>query len=282
MIKHIAWRYAITLVVLHALALLAVVPALFSWTALVLCLVGVSAYGTLGLDLAYHRLLTHRSLAVPRWLEHGLVLVGVCCFEDGPASWVAVHRRHHQSAEAPGVDPHSPRDGFWWSHVGWLLVRGEPLRSLDGLARYAPDVIEDRFYRRLQKSRSLLLVYLLHTLPYLALGYWLHGLSGAVGLVVWGVFVRTVLVWHISWSINSVTHCWGYRNYPTNDASRNNMLVALLSSGEGWHNNHHAQPTSATNWHRWWEFDQCYLFIRGLELIGLAWNVKRPAQELPL
>ncbi|MEX2113323.1 MAG: fatty acid desaturase [Pirellulales bacterium] len=272
-------RYTLAIVIFHLLALLACVPALFSWSAVATCLLGVSCYGTLGLDLGYHRLLAHRSLCVPRWLERLLALVGVCCFQDGPAGWVAAHRLHHQHSDHAG-DPHTPRGGFWWSHVGWLLASNPQLRALDALAHYAPDVVAERFYRRLQSAPRLLAIYIAHAALYVVAGWLWGGLSGALGLVVWGVFLRTVLVWHISWSINSLTHVWGYQTYGTGDDSRNNPLVALLSSGEGWHNNHHAEPASASNWHRWWEFDPCYLLIALLELVGLAWNVKRPRSGL--
>lgn len=278
------WRYAAPIALLHALALLACLPWLFSWTGVVLLVVGIYFYGGVGINLAYHRLLTHRSFACPLWLERTFVLVAICCMEDAPGSWVAAHRLHHQDADqAP--DPHSPRAGLFWSHIGWLLVENRQVRSASVYERYARDVLRDPFYMWLQRGVLTLWVYLAHAALYFAGGLlagWLttgdamQSLQFGLSVVVWGVILRTVCVWHITWSVNSLSHWFGYRNYDTGEQSRNNWLVALLSSGEGWHNNHHHDPASASNQHRWWEFDFMYWFICALEACGLASNVIRP------
>lgn len=282
--RQIVWRYAVPLAAVHLLALLALVPALFSWTGFWLCLVGIYVYGGLGINIGYHRLLTHRSFQCPLWLERFFVLVALCCLEDAPGSWVATHRLHHTDAdESP--DPHSPLVNFFWSHIGWLLVENSDVRCVNAYDRYARDVLKDPFYFRLQRTLLSVWIYLAHAALYFGIGAAVIALSGGTlgeaalfgtSLVVWGVFLRTVGVWHITWSVNSLSHLHGYRTYETGENSRNNWIVALLANGEGWHNNHHHDPASASNTHRWWELDTAWMFIWCLERVGLATNVIRP------
>jgi stearoyl-CoA desaturase (delta-9 desaturase) len=280
----IVWSYAITVGVYHLLALLALLPWFFSWTGVVLAIGGIYVFGGLGINLCYHRLLTHRGLVCPKWLEHGFAILGVCSMQDTPARWVAVHRRHHEHSDRQD-DPHSPLAGFLWGHVGWMLIENRDLVRLGIYDRYAKDILRDPFYRRLERT----LLYPIIVLTSWAV-FFLGGLAGGLlcgdslpaaaqlgaSLLVWGVFVRIVAVWHITWSVNSLSHLWGYRNYETNEQSRNNWLVAILTSGEGWHNNHHADPRSARHGHRGWEIDLIYAVVRGLEMVGLAWNVATP------
>jgi fatty-acid desaturase len=282
--NRIVWRYAVPLATLHLLALAALVPWLFSWTGVVLLVIGIYFYGALGINIAYHRMLTHRSFKCPLWLERCLVFVALCCLEDSPGSWVATHRLHHNdSDEEP--DPHSPLVSFLWGHMGWLLVENRAVRCYSAYERYARDVLRDPFYMRLQRSMLPLWIYAAHAAVYyfigLAVGWamtgnWLGGVQFGLSLLVWGVILRTVCVWHISWTVNSLSHLFGYRTYGTADHSRNNWLVALLTTGEGWHNNHHHDPASASNSHRWWELDGMWWIIRSLEMLGLATDVVRP------
>jgi fatty-acid desaturase len=282
--NQIVWRYLIPIVIMHLLALAALLPWLFSWTGVILLVVGIYFFGALGINIAYHRLLTHRSFKCPTWWERVLVTVAVCCLEDAPGSWVATHRLHHSdSDEHP--DPHTPRAGFFWSHMGWLLVENRNIRTTSAYERFARDVLRDPYYMRLQRTLLPIWIYLAHAALYFAAGVvaawvaggdWVARLQLGLSLVVWGVILRTVCVWHISWSVNSWAHVFGYRNYETGENSRNSWLVAFLTSGEGWHNNHHIDPASASNWHRWWEFDPMYLLIRGMECVGLASEVIRP------
>lgn len=278
---HIDWPYAGSFVVYHTIALLAVLPWLFSWTGLAICLAGTYVFGTLGINLCYHRLLTHRSFTCPKWLEHFFAILGVCCLQDTPARWVAVHRKHHQHSDEQ-EDPHSPLVTFFWGHLEWLLVESRDLSRLDLFEHYAKDILRDRFYLNLERKLLWVWVNLAQWVVFYLAGFLIGwattgDLSGGVqcglSLLVWGVFVRTVLVWHITWSVNSVTHLWGYRNYDTDENSTNNVFVGLWSNGEGWHNNHHAQPRAAAHGHRWWEFDVTYLTIRALAVVGLAKNV---------
>lgn len=268
----------------HLAALLAFLPWFFSWTGVALFIAGIYVFGTLGINLCYHRLLTHRGFTCPKWLEHTLVVLAVCAFQDTPARWVAVHRRHHEHADEP-PDPHSPIISFLWAHVGWLLVVGDDMERMHIYSRYARDIVRDPFYRRLDKPAlylgiilgSWVLYFGVGCLGALAAGYAAgEALQFGLSLLVWGVFLRTVVVWHITWSVNSITHLWGYRSYETDEESTNNVIVGFLSNGEGWHNNHHADPRSARHGHQWWEFDVTYLSIRLLQLVGLAGNIAEP------
>ncbi|MCO6454579.1 MAG: fatty acid desaturase [Pirellulaceae bacterium] len=276
--------YTISIGLVHALSLLALVPWFFSWTGLVLAIVGHYFFGLLGMTLGYHRLLAHRGFTCPRWFERFLAILGVCCLQDSPARWVALHRRHHQYSDEPS-DPHSPLVTFFWGHLGWLLFRNRETSTATFYDHYARDLLKDPFYLRLERHLLWLWIYIAHAalffLAGLALGWattgsYAGGVQLGLSLLVWGVFVRTVFVWHVTWSVNSLTHLWGYRNYETTDSSRNNWLVALLAHGEGWHNNHHAEQRSAAHGHRWSEFDLTWLAIRGLERLGLVRDVVRP------
>jgi fatty-acid desaturase len=279
------WEYLVPISAVHLLAGLALVPWCFSWSGVVLAIVGTNVFGTLGINLCYHRLLAHRSLTVPRWLERFFATLALCSFEDTPARWVANHRLHHVHSDDE-LDPHSPRDGIGWSHAGWLFRAAPERRSYAFFEKYARDILADDYYRWLERQPfATVYIYAMHAALFAAAGFgvgWWAGGGVAAGLqlaaswVVWGVFVRTVLVWHITWSVNSLTHLFGYRTYETGEDSRNNWLVGLLAMGEGWHNNHHHDPASASVQHRWWEFDPTYYVILLLERLGLATEVVRP------
>ena len=276
--------YTIGVVGIHLLALLALVPWLFSWTGVTLAVLGHFVFGMFGVTIGYHRLLAHQAFSCPKWLEHFFSILGVCCMQDTPARWVAIHRMHHQDSDEQS-DPHSPLVNFFWGHMGWLLVENRDHDNIMVWERYSRDLLRDRFYLRLERNLLGIRIYAAHAVLYylvgLAIGWaataeFLAGVQFGLSLLVWGVFVRTVLVWHITWSVNSLTHVWGYRNYETNDNSRNNWFVGFLSNGEGWHNNHHADQRCAAHGRKWWEFDLTYLMIRLLERAGLARNVVEP------
>lgn len=283
----IRWAYTISIIAVHLLALLALVPEFFSWTAVVACLLGLYVFGTLGVNIGFHRLLTHRSFACPKWVERVLAILGVCCLQEGPGRWVAIHRAHHQhSDEQP--DPHSPLVAFFWGHVGWLLVSNASTDSIEVYQRYARDILSQRFYLRLERRLNWLWVYVLHAAAIAAValighwaivGDWRAAAWFAGGVVVWGVLVRTVLVWHITWSVNSLSHLFGYQSHDTGENSRNNWLVALISNGEGWHNNHHADQRCAAHGRKWYEVDVSYLTILAMEAVGLASRVMKPGRR---
>ena len=273
--------YAATIVTVHLLAIAACLPYFWSWTAFVVFSLGVHVFGQ-GITIGYHRLLTHRSFKTPKWLEYGFAILGICSMQDTPARWVSVHRMHHaDSDDVP--DPHSPRVNFWWSHLGWLMFLNRKTYSLAGLEKFAKDLLRDRFYLRLETNPFFQFYIIFAQLPlFFALGCALsfafsRNVMDAVQLgnsmVVWGVIMRIIAVWHITFSVNSLSHMFGYTNYETGEDSRNNWLVALLTVGEGWHNNHHEDPSACSVQHRWWEFDISYYEIRFLQMIGLASNI---------
>ncbi len=279
------WSYLAVIIAFHLLLPLALIPGLFTWTGLLLVFLGNYVFGSVGINIGYHRLLTHRSFQCPKWLEHGFALLGVCSLQGSPGRWVAVHRMHHQhSDERP--DPHSPLVSFFWGHLGWLVIENRNLDTMSTYEKYARDVFQDRFYMRLHRDEVWLLIYAAHALLMLGLGFlagWMltgtraAALQFALSILVWGVIVRTVFVWHITWAVNSVAHRWGYRNYKTDENSQNNWFVALLTNGEGWHNNHHANQRSASHGHRWWELDLTYWTILLLRELGLATDVIAPS-----
>ncbi len=240
----------------------------FSWPALILCLVLHWVTGGLGVTLGYHRLLTHRSFQVPKIFEYFLALMASLACQGGPITWVATHRLHHEKSDEEG-DPHTPLEGFFWAHMGWCL-RDNQMEKSEELARYAPDLVKDPVYVFLNRTHILWTALLAAGLY--AWGGW--------SFVVWGIFVRMVLVYHSTWLVNSAAHVWGYRTYKTTDRSTNLWWVALFSYGEGWHNNHHAFQHSARHGLKWWELDATYFMIQCLEFLGLAKAIKVPSEHL--
>jgi stearoyl-CoA desaturase (delta-9 desaturase) len=236
---------------------------MFNWRAFAAAVILYCVCTGLGISMGYHRLHTHRSYKVPRWLEYFFAVCGALTLEGGPIFWVAVHRIHHQKSDQQG-DPHSPRDGAWWAHIGWMLL-GETKHSNTRLmSKYAPDLAKDRFYVWLNNY---------HWVPIIVLAAILYAIGG-LPMMMWGTFVRIVAGLHATWLVNSATHMWGSRRFATRDDSRNNWLVALISFGEGWHNNHHAHPTSARHGLAWYEFDPSWLLIKALRLFGIARSVQ--------
>lgn len=280
----VRWAYALSIVALHLLALLAFVPWFFSWTGVVAALLGLYVFGTLGVNLCFHRLLTHRSFRCSKGLEYFLAILGVCCLQEGPGRWVAIHRKHHQeSDERP--DPHSPLVTFLWGHVGWLIIENTATDTLHMYQRYSRDLLSRPFYLNLERRFRWAWVYAAHAVVFALVGLvvgrlispdWPGAARFAASLVLWGVVVRTVVVWHITWSVNSLSHLFGYASHDTGENSRNNWFVALISNGEGWHNNHHADQCSAAHGTRWWELDVTYLTICLLGALGLATDIVRP------
>jgi len=249
----------VVLLVVHLGALLA--PFFYSPSAVALALL-LYSLNCLGITTGYHRLLTHRSFKAKRWLGRLLVSLGALSAQAGPATWVAIHRMHHAKSDK-AEDPHDASRGFWWAHMGWML-RVTP-RRLDPnfTRRFARDVLEDPYFAFLDKA--FFPICLLSGVVVFFLGGW--------SWVFWGMFLRIAAVFHATWLVNSAAHMFGYRTYPTQDLSTNCWWVALVTFGEGWHNNHHAFPTSARHGRRWWEVDLSWMLILFLARCGWVWDI---------
>jgi fatty-acid desaturase len=256
------WGTGMFLLTGHVLAIVALFY--FSWPALIACVVLYWVSGSLGIGMGYHRLITHRSYKAPKLIEYFLVTCGTTALQGGPIQWVVTHRIHHAHTDQAG-DPHTPRDGGWWAHIGWILWGTGRTHSEETLARYAPDLVNDRYYRWLTRF---------YFVPLLVTGILLF-VFGGWSMMLWGVFLRVTLMLHSTWFVNSATHLWGRTRFQTGDDSRNSWWVALLTFGEGWHNNHHAHPTSARHGLGWYELDMNWLGIKFLEFFGLAHGVKK-------
>ena len=259
--KGINWITTIAMLAFHVAAV-----AAFFYIDLGAIITAVVLYfvaGMLGIGMAYHRLLTHRSYKTPLWMEYFLTLCATLALEGGPIFWVATHRVHHQKSDRDG-DPHTPREGSFWAHMGWIIM-GQGLHQETALlARYTPDLSKDRFHVALTKW---------HWVPQVVVGLVLLAFGG-IPYVLWGIGARTVFGLHTTWAVNSATHLWGSRRFATKDDSTNNWWVALVTFGEGWHNNHHAHPTSARHGLAWYEVDLNWMGISFLRMLGLAWDVK--------
>lgn len=259
------WEFILPLAGLHIGALFALLPSNFSWAAVGLALFLHWVTGGLGITLGLHRLVTHRSFQTPKWVEYFLVFCGTLALQGGPLDWVGMHRFHHLHSDHE-ADPHDSTRGFWWSHLGWMLHHAP---AQDEIPRYTKDIADDPFYQFCQN-------YLVHI--QVALGVLLL-LLGGWSFVVWGIFVRVVVVYHCTWLVNSATHKFGYRTYESSDRSTNCWWVALLVYGEGWHNNHHAFQYSARHGMQWWEIDLTWMTIQLLQALGLASKVKLVGKE---
>ena len=248
---------------IHAACLLAFATGV-SGLDIALCL-GAYYLRLLGITGGYHRYFAHRSFKTGRVFQFVLAWIGCMSVQKGPLWWAAGHRRHHKFSDASG-DLHSPRDGFWWSHQGWIF---------DG--RW--DATEHQLIQDFTRFPELLWLNRWHIVPPTLLGAACFAIGGWSGLV-WGFAISTTLLWHSTYSINSLAHRWGRQRYQTGDDSRNNLFLALLTLGEGWHNNHHHYMASARNGFFWWEIDITYYVLLVLERLGLVWDLRRPSARV--
>jgi stearoyl-CoA desaturase (delta-9 desaturase) len=260
------WTHSFLVVSLHVCGLL----GLWVWPRPVdlALFLGLYLATTFAIGIGYHRLLTHRGFASPRWLRRTLAWTGAAALQGGPARWATIHRRHHQMADKHG-DPHSPLMGFLHAHVGWVMKKdakeGSDYREL------VPDVSgHDPWLRVLDYK-------ILFVLPWLLTALFCYAIGGWRG-VLWGTVLRTLVLWHLTWCINSVCHVLGKRPNMTRDESRNVWWLGLLTLGEGWHNNHHARPAAAIHGWRWYEVDLSGYVIRSMARLGLVWKVVREPQ----
>lgn len=263
----VVWITTLIMVVFHAGAIAALF--FFSWKALLLAMLLWWVAGGLGVGMGYHRLLTHRGYKTPKWVEYLLTICGTLALEGGPIFWVATHRQHHQNTDKEG-DPHSPRDGSFWAHMGWILTGRTEHNDGKKLLAFVPDLRKHKFHVWISRW---------HWVPITTLGLVILAFGGW-RFLLWAIFFRTVLGLHSTWLVNSATHMWGRRRFLTNDNSRNSLWVALLTFGEGWHNNHHAHPQLARHGLKWYEIDANWYGIWVLRLLGLARDVKTYGREI--
>lgn len=273
---NIDWVVTLFLLFVHLGAATAFFPQLFSWQGLAICVGMHWLTCSIGICLGYHRYLAHKAFKLNPVAEFFVLLAGSLSGEGSPMTWAATHRLHHQKSDQEG-DPHSPLHGAWWSHLTWLFVKREsPDRDLL-TKKYIPELVDRPIMRFFEKTFAFWLW--AQGLVLMGIGWMLGGWPMAASLVVWGMCVRMVVAYHSTWFVNSATHIWGYRNYDTRDESRNLWWVAVLSYGEGWHNNHHAHPSVAPAGHRWWEVDMTWWAIRLLQMTGMAYDVRAKVPE---
>jgi fatty-acid desaturase len=253
----IRWSVFWFMAVVHALAL-AALP--FYSTANLIALAILYPLTAIGVTLGLHRMMSHQSFKAPKWVERILMTIGTLACQGGPIEWIGLHRHHHMHSDE-SVDHHDSRRGFLWSHIMWMFHNVPAMKQIPNLTK---DLQKDPYYVWLEKNFILLQVPL--GLILLAIGGW--------SMVGWGIFVRLVVVYHVTWLVNSATHKWGYRTYDSTDNSRNNWIVGLLAFGEGWHNNHHSRQVRARHGVQWFELDVTYWIILALERLGLITNVK--------
>lgn len=257
----INWKNVAMVSFFHLLAIPVVFT--FSWQNAAALLIGNWIVGSLGVGLGWHRLLTHRSFRAPKWLEYTLSILATMSMQDSPEKWIATHRMHHKFVDTDS-DPHSARSGFWWPQIGWGVWGKAQDHDEPTLKRYIPDLLKDPIHVLI--SRFYLVPIVISAVVLFAIGGWT--------MVVWGVFGRVVLGWHTTWFVNSLSHLYGQRPHETGDLSTNNWFVAILTFGEGWHNNHHMAPNSARHGLEWYQFDMNWIAIRIFEKLGWATNIR--------
>jgi stearoyl-CoA desaturase (Delta-9 desaturase) len=272
----IDWLRVLPFIAMH-LACLGVFLVSFSWFAVwvMLALYAVRMFAITGF---YHRYFSHKAFRTSRPVQFFFALVGAASVQRGPLWWAAHHRHHHRNADTEH-DIHSPRHGFFRSHMGWFLTKrgfATNFNSIQDLTKFPELRYLDRFD---------ILVPIVLALALFSLGAWLENVAPQLHtsgwqLLVWGFFVSTIVLFHATVTINSLAHRWGTRRYKTNDDSRNNALLALITFGEGWHNNHHHFPGSASQGFKWWELDMTYIALKIMSWFGIVWDLKSVPPQL--
>jgi stearoyl-CoA desaturase (delta-9 desaturase) len=262
--EKIALTRSIPFLLVHLAAILGVFLVGFSWKGVILCATFYYAR-MFFISAAFHRYFAHRAFKTSRFFQFLLALGGTTSAQKGVLWWAGHHRNHHRFSDQE-EDIHSPlQRGFWWSHAGWILC-----------LKYdeTPDTIKDfAKYPELQWLNKNFLV------PPFALAILMYFVWGDVGLF-WGFFLSTVLLWHGTFTVNSLMHVFGKRRYETTDTSRNNAILGFVTLGENWHNNHHYYQASANQGFYWWEIDIAYYVIRALAAVGIVWDVRTPPQRV--
>ena len=232
-----------------------------------LVLLAATFFGRMfGITGGYHRYFAHKTYKTSRAFQLFLAVLGATATQKGALWWAGHHRTHHKHADQPGLDPHSPRDGFWNSHGGWIFNGRWDDSNVENIQDFAA-YPELRWLNRW------------HIVAPIGLAVLCFAIGGLSGLV-WGFAVSTTLLWHSTYTINSLAHRFGRRRYDTADDSRNNWALALLTMGEGWHNNHHHFCASTRQGFMWWEIDVTYYILRGLAAVGLVWDIREPPARI--
>ncbi len=274
----IDWVVTFTIITIHVLAGvgLATASVTFSWPAVLTGIIVGYITGSMGISFCYHRLLTHSGFKTTQWMTYLTTAIACLNLEGGPIFWTSTHRYHHKQSDKR-FDPHSPRDGFMWAHMGWLFYNHPVLAEEGAREKITADLAADPGIMWLERNNAL--IGLGQYAVLFAIGYAMGGLTMGWSFFFWAGVIRTVWVWHTTWLINSATHLVGYRNHATEEDSTNFPLIALFSFGEGWHNNHHGDPLTPIFWHRWFEFDSTYVAIWLLQRVGLVWDVVEPRHK---
>ncbi len=220
-----------------------------------------------GITGGYHRYFAHKTFKTSRAFQFVLAFLGAAATQKGPLWWAAGHRRHHRYSDQEG-DLHSPRKGFWWAHQGWVFDGRWDDTEFDRIGDFA-------------SQPELMWLNRWHIVAPITAAVGCYAIGGFSGLV-WGFSISTTLLWHSTYTINSLAHRWGSQRYETGDDSRNNAFLALLTLGEGWHNNHHHYMASARQGFFWWEIDITYYILRGLQAVGLIWEIREPPTSVRL
>jgi len=258
----INWAIVAFFAVYHLLA----ITALFNTTpeAFVIFFIMYFITGCLGITMGFHRYFTHRAFKANKFLERVLAISGTLSLQGSILMWVGHHRMHHAGSDT-SRDPHDANRGFWFSHMGWMMLSNPDFDDDAKLRKFARDITVDPFFMWLSKPSVMIGLQVALALVFFAIGGW--------SAVLWGIFFRTVFLYHATWFVNSAAHMWGYKNFQSSDRSTNNWWVALLSWGEGWHNNHHVYGDSVRSGYKFWEVDITYMVIRLCKFFGLAWDL---------
>jgi len=262
--EKVDWRVVGYLVVTHVLAVVALFN--FTWEAFAAFFILYVITGV-GITFGFHRLFTHRSFKVPKWIEYIAALSGTLALQGCLLKWVAHHRMHHSYSDHE-KDPHDSSRGFWFSHVLWTFYSDESPEKLHARKKFSRDIAADPVLVFMSSDFFVVASQLV-----LLAGLWIFG---GWQVMLWGIFFRLVVVYHATWFVNSAAHIWGYRNYESEHQATNCWWVGLITFGEGWHNNHHAYANVAPAGHRWWEIDTTWMLIKTLRFLGLARDVNMP------
>ena len=275
--KEIDWMRVIPFIILH-LSCFMIFFVGFSWTALVVCM-SLFAIRMFAITGFYHRYFSHKTFRTSRFVQCLFAMIGATAVQRGPLWWAAHHRGHHMHSDTT-EDKHSPKEhGFIWSHMGWFLTKSNFVTNtklIRELIRFPELRIIDRFDLLMPLALSISLW---------VIGYYLEQYEPSLHtngfqLFIWGFSVSTIMLYHATFLVNSVAHQWGKKRYETKDTSRNNFLIAILTFGEGWHNNHHHYPGSARQGFYWWEIDLTYYVLKFLAMMGIIWDVRTVSENI--